>query len=150
MIGSQPGDISRSDCAVTGSRPLFCQGNVGMPADQWSDNGSRSDRQRARWSSQWGSAAGTHAEPGADAGRWRVHHQPGDARSTAACRPEQVSAALGPDVDRIAQEAGVPKEQAAAGIAAVLPQVVDIMTPGGDVPSSGDLSSIINGVLGKN
>lgn len=64
--------------------------------------------------------------------------------------PEQVSAALGPDVDKIAQDAGVPKEQAATGIAAVLPQVIDIMTPGGNVPSSGDLSSIINGVLGKN
>jgi uncharacterized protein YidB (DUF937 family) len=63
--------------------------------------------------------------------------------------PEQVSAAFGPDVDKIAQQAGVPKEEAATGIAAVLPKVIDIITPDGEVPSTGDLSSIINGVLGK-
>jgi uncharacterized protein YidB (DUF937 family) len=63
--------------------------------------------------------------------------------------PEQVAAALGPDVDAIAQQAGVPPEEAASGIAAVLPKVIDTLTPGGNVPSAGDVSSIISSVLGK-
>jgi uncharacterized protein YidB (DUF937 family) len=43
----------------------------------------------------------------------------------------------------------VPKEEAASGIAAVLPKVIDTLTPGGNVPSMNDLSSIIGSVLGK-
>jgi uncharacterized protein YidB (DUF937 family) len=63
--------------------------------------------------------------------------------------PEQVTQALGPDVDQIAQQAGVEPSQAASGIAAVLPKVIDTMTPGGNVPSSNDISSIIGNLLGK-
>jgi uncharacterized protein YidB (DUF937 family) len=63
--------------------------------------------------------------------------------------PEQVKAALGPDVDHIAEQAGVPKEQAASGIAAVLPKVIDTLTPGGNVPDLNDLSGIIENVLGR-
>ncbi len=72
-----------------------------------------------------------------------------DSGDNAQVSPQQVSAALGPDIDKIAQRAGVPKEQAASGIAALLPQVVDSMTPGGELPSNDDLSSVINSVLGR-
>jgi uncharacterized protein YidB (DUF937 family) len=63
--------------------------------------------------------------------------------------PDQVVQALGPDVDQIAQQAGIPTEEAASGIAAVLPKVIDTMTPGGKMPSASDVSSIVGSLLGK-
>lgn len=63
--------------------------------------------------------------------------------------PEQVKEALGPEVDRIAEQAGVPKEEAATGIAALMPTVIDTLTPGGDVPDQNDLSAVIGNVLGN-
>jgi uncharacterized protein YidB (DUF937 family) len=63
--------------------------------------------------------------------------------------PEQVTQALGSDVDKIAQQAGVPADEAASGIAAVLPKVIDTMTPGGKMPSAGDVSSIVGSLFGR-
>lgn len=43
--------------------------------------------------------------------------------------------AVGDDeIDRIAEKLGVPKEQAAQAVAEVLPQVVDRVSPNGQLP----------------
>jgi uncharacterized protein YidB (DUF937 family) len=56
--------------------------------------------------------------------------------------PDQVNQALGPDqVKQVAQEAGVSHEEASSGIASLLPQIVDKLTPNGQVPQQGDLMS---------
>ena len=56
--------------------------------------------------------------------------------------PEQVNQALGHDqVQEVAQQAGVSHEEASSGIAALLPQIVDKLTPNGQVPQQGDLMS---------
>jgi uncharacterized protein YidB (DUF937 family) len=55
---------------------------------------------------------------------------------------EQVNQALGHDqVQQVAQQAGVSKEEASSGIASLLPQIVDKLTPNGQVPQQGDLMS---------
>ncbi|MCX4833471.1 YidB family protein [Streptomyces sp. NBC_00006] len=61
-----------------------------------------------------------------------------------ALSPEQVKQAV-PDetLDRVAGEAGVSRDEAAAQVARELPQVVDKLTPEGQVPSSGSLEDLI-------
>jgi uncharacterized protein YidB (DUF937 family) len=55
---------------------------------------------------------------------------------------DQVRAALGDDeLAQIAGKLGVGKDEAAAAVAQVLPQVVDHVTPGGDVPADSDLKA---------
>jgi uncharacterized protein YidB (DUF937 family) len=61
--------------------------------------------------------------------------------------PEHMRAALGPDIDRVAQQAGVPVAEAEAGLAQLLPQVVDKMTPGGQMPSRDDIGSITDSLF---
>lgn len=72
--------------------------------------------------------------------------QPGE---NANLSPDEVKQALGPDVDAIAQQVGVNRDQAAEQISQALPQVVDKLTPDGQVPELGDLSALLNKVLGK-
>jgi uncharacterized protein YidB (DUF937 family) len=56
--------------------------------------------------------------------------------------PEQVTQVLGHDqVQQIASEAGVSHEEAKTGIASMLPQIVDRLTPDGQVPQNNDLMS---------
>ncbi len=66
--------------------------------------------------------------------------------------PSQLAAALGPErVQSVAAKAGVSAEQAASGIAALLPQLVDKLTPGGQVPGAeqaADLAQRIPGAQG--
>ena len=55
--------------------------------------------------------------------------------------PEQLQSVLGSEqVQAIAAKAGISPEQAQSGLAQVLPQLVDKMTPNGEVPQ-GDLMS---------
>ncbi len=55
---------------------------------------------------------------------------------------DQVRAALGDDeLTRIAGQLGVGNDEAAAAVAQVLPQVVDHVTPGGEVPADDDLKA---------
>lgn len=55
--------------------------------------------------------------------------------------PEQVQNVLGSDqVQAIANKAGISTEAAQSGLAQVLPQIVDRLTPNGEVPQ-GDLMS---------
>lgn len=51
--------------------------------------------------------------------------------------PDQVEGALGPDlVAQIARQIGLPQRETAGHLSELLPQVVDRMTPGGQVPES--------------
>jgi uncharacterized protein YidB (DUF937 family) len=55
---------------------------------------------------------------------------------------EQVKQVLGhQQVAQIADQAGVSHEEASSGLASLLPQIVDKLTPNGQVPQSGDLMS---------
>ncbi|MFD7296794.1 YidB family protein [Streptomyces sp. NPDC059897] len=58
--------------------------------------------------------------------------------------PDRVKQAV-PDetLDRVAAEAGVSRDEAAEQVARELPQVVDKLTPEGQVPSSGSLEDLI-------
>ena len=64
--------------------------------------------------------------------------------------PDQVHAVLGADkVQALAQQAGVPPEMAKEMIAAILPMLVDKLTPGGTVPASQSLLGEGLGLLAK-
>ena len=53
---------------------------------------------------------------------------------------EQIKNVLGSDqVKSIASKLGINSEQASAQIAQYLPQIVDKLTPGGNIPAGGDL-----------
>jgi uncharacterized protein YidB (DUF937 family) len=52
---------------------------------------------------------------------------------------DQISNALGGDqIKEIAAKLGIPADQAAGGLAQVLPHLIDHLTPGGQVPASND------------
>ena len=54
--------------------------------------------------------------------------------------PEQVTQALGHDqVQQVADQAGISHEEASSGIASLLPQIVDKLTPNGEMPQSNNL-----------
>jgi uncharacterized protein YidB (DUF937 family) len=56
--------------------------------------------------------------------------------------PDQVSKVFGHDgVQQVADQAGVSHEEAKSGIASMLPQIVDRLTPNGQVQEHGDLMS---------
>jgi len=62
---------------------------------------------------------------------------------------DHVTQALGDEeIARVANEAGVSKEEAAGGLAHLLPQLVDKVTPDGQVPDQGGLLERL-GSLGK-
>jgi uncharacterized protein YidB (DUF937 family) len=64
--------------------------------------------------------------------------------------PDQVHSALGGDaVQRLARQAGVPPGTATALLAAVLPVLVDRLTPGGQMPQSSLLAEGMNLLKGK-
>ncbi len=61
--------------------------------------------------------------------------------------PDEVRQALGrEDVRRVADEAGVSEDEAASGLAGLLPGLVDRLTPGGQVPDLGALTSRLKGM----
>jgi uncharacterized protein YidB (DUF937 family) len=63
--------------------------------------------------------------------------------------PEEVTRALGDqEVEAVAQEAGVSKDEAAGGLAQLLPQLVDRLTPEGKVPDAGGLQGQLGKLLG--
>ncbi len=56
--------------------------------------------------------------------------------------PDQVTQVFGHDgVQQVADQAGVSHEEAKSGIASMLPQIVDKLTPNGQVQEHGDLMS---------
>jgi uncharacterized protein YidB (DUF937 family) len=62
----------------------------------------------------------------------------------------QVQAALGSDrIQQFAQETGMHGSQVTDLLAQILPQVIDRMTPHGDVPPQDDLQSTLGGLLSQ-
>jgi uncharacterized protein YidB (DUF937 family) len=63
---------------------------------------------------------------------------------------EQVQQALGSDqMAAMAQQAGIPAEHAGSGIAALLPDIINHLTPDGQVPADGGWQQGLGGLLGK-
>lgn len=62
---------------------------------------------------------------------------------------DQVKQVLGSDkVAELAQHAGVGESETSNLLASILPQVIDKVTPGGNVPAQGELGNLV-GSLGK-
>ena len=62
--------------------------------------------------------------------------------------PEQVERALGPQIHDLARQAGVSEQQAAEYLTELIPQVVDRMTPTGEVPDDNTLTGALGRLLG--
>ena len=63
---------------------------------------------------------------------------------------EQVRDALGPDtVKKVAKEAGASDDDAASGLASLLPQLVDKVTPDGILPKDLDVAKALGGLLAR-
>jgi uncharacterized protein YidB (DUF937 family) len=61
---------------------------------------------------------------------------------------QQIQQALGDDgVAAVANKAGVSKDEAASGIAEVLPQLVDKLTPDGKLPDLGPVDDLLKKLL---
>jgi uncharacterized protein YidB (DUF937 family) len=62
----------------------------------------------------------------------------------------QIADALGEgNIVQIAQQAGLEPEHASAGLAQLLPQIIDKLTPGGQMPDDGLLAQGLNLLKGK-
>jgi uncharacterized protein YidB (DUF937 family) len=60
---------------------------------------------------------------------------------------DQVRQALGDEeIERVAQATGASKDQAASGLAAALPDLVNKVTPGGKIPDASELRSLLGGL----
>lgn len=63
---------------------------------------------------------------------------------------DQVREALSDEqLQKAADEAGVDKDQAAEGLAGMLPGLIDKLTPDGQIPDLGDLKDIAGKFLGR-
>jgi uncharacterized protein YidB (DUF937 family) len=61
---------------------------------------------------------------------------------------EQVEQALGPgQVQQFAQQTGMQGSQAAGSLAQLLPQIIDKLTPNGQVPAQSDVQSMLGNLL---
>ena len=82
---------------------------------------------------------------GAQADSWVA---PGENESVSGA---DMRVALGDDeVRRFAQEAGLPEDEAADVLAAVVPEVVNGLTPSGQVPDDDELEQLVRRQLGDN
>ncbi|HSJ73020.1 MAG TPA: YidB family protein [Miltoncostaeaceae bacterium] len=62
--------------------------------------------------------------------------------------PDEAKQALGPEeVTRAADRAGVSEDEAAGGIAGMLPELIDRVSPGGKLPDVGPLDDMLAGFL---
>jgi uncharacterized protein YidB (DUF937 family) len=63
---------------------------------------------------------------------------------------DEVRRALGDEeVGRVAREAGVSEDEAAGGLARMLPEVIDRLSPDGTLPDVGRLGDALGGLLGR-
>lgn len=63
---------------------------------------------------------------------------------------DQIKAALGDaDVEQVARQAGIAPEHASTGLAQLLPQIIDQLTPNGSVPQNELLAQGLNMLKGK-
>jgi uncharacterized protein YidB (DUF937 family) len=61
---------------------------------------------------------------------------------------DQLKQAMNPEnLKKVAQEAGVSEQEAANGMAAMLPDVVNQLTPDGKLPDMGQLDDVLGGLL---
>jgi uncharacterized protein YidB (DUF937 family) len=61
----------------------------------------------------------------------------------------RLASALGPDVlGQVAQHAGVSPTDAAGGLASILPELINHLTPSGQVPAATSLESTLGSLLG--
>lgn len=66
-----------------------------------------------------------------------------------AVAPDQLASAIGPDkVSSFADQAGISGSEAGALLAGLLPQIVDKLSPEGQLPDSGGLDSMLGGLMG--
>jgi uncharacterized protein YidB (DUF937 family) len=72
-----------------------------------------------------------------------------------AVEPQQLGEALGPDtVNQLAEKSGIDVSTLLPLLAGLLPQIIDFLTPGGQLPAAGgvggmgDIGSVIGSVLG--
>ena len=66
-----------------------------------------------------------------------------------AADPNQIISALGPEqVKATAEKAGVSAQELASGLGAVLPGLVDKVSPGGSVPGVGNISDVVSQIPG--
>lgn len=64
--------------------------------------------------------------------------------------PEQIHSALGPEqVQAIAARAGISPEAAQSGLSQLLPQIIDHLTPNGEVPQGNLMSERLELLKGK-
>jgi uncharacterized protein YidB (DUF937 family) len=67
-----------------------------------------------------------------------------------AVAPQDLQAALGDDtISQFARQAGVSGSEASALLAGILPQVVDKLSPDGQLPDKGGLDSMLSGLMGS-
>jgi len=62
---------------------------------------------------------------------------------------DQLQAALGSDqLQQLAGQMGISHDEAASGLAGLLPQVVDKLSPEGNLPEGGNAMNLLKGLLG--
>ncbi len=62
--------------------------------------------------------------------------------------PDQAETALGPDnVQQLSTETGLPKEDVKQGAAALLPEIVNRLTPSGRIPDPAQIQQALGGLL---
>lgn len=67
-----------------------------------------------------------------------------------AVSPDALASALGADqVSSFADKAGVSGSEAGVLLAGLLPQIIDKLSPQGEVPDSGNLDGVLEGLLGS-
>lgn len=67
----------------------------------------------------------------------------------ASVAPDQLQAALGSDtISKFAEQAGVSGGEASSLLASMLPQVVDKLSPDGQLPDAGGLQKMLGSLLG--
>jgi uncharacterized protein YidB (DUF937 family) len=61
---------------------------------------------------------------------------------------DEMDAALGPEqIDQFAQQSGLPRREVSGGLAQVLPQIIDKMTPDGRLPAQNDVAGMFGKLL---
>ena len=62
--------------------------------------------------------------------------------------PDQIKQALGPEtIQHFAQQTGMAGPEVSTALAQILPQMVDKVTPNGDVPEPRDIQGMLSGLL---
>lgn len=67
-----------------------------------------------------------------------------------AVSPDKVHSALGPDLlENFSKKAGVNSTEASSLLAGLLPQIVDKLSPDGQLPDNNNLDNLLSGLMGS-